>query len=326
MRPLKRKVLTTGPADDSAAPYRDQWAWRRIGLTAAWDRLRAMRGPSSAEEPVTVAILDSGLQRDHTAFERIRAGLSRDRVIPPADGDLGDDDGHGTMLAGTIAGIVNDPRGGRGAVPPVRLLAVKFIDVCTPPTSDNAARAVRRAVAAGARVINASWDLGLNNPALRRAIEDAEDRGVLVVVAAGNNGGNNGDYPVFPASLKLPNVISVMATDANDEKPDFSNYGGTVDIAAPGVNIVSAFPYIRRSPESHDLAYRLYSGTSPAAAHVSGAAALLLTINPGWTPGEIRERLMASVDPVPALRRFCRAGGRLNLHNAVNSALAGLAG
>jgi subtilisin family serine protease len=276
------------------------------------------------QEPVIVAIVDWGIQRDHQAFGvgLVEPGVS---VIPTGNGNFGDDDGHGTMLAGTIAGIVTNVPGGARAVSPVRLLPVKFIDVRNPPISNNAAMAIRWAVDAGAKIINASWDVGLNNPDLQKEMKYAEHNKVLVVVAAGNNGGNNSDYPSFPASFPSTNMITVMASDEEDQKPGFSNYGDAVDIAAPGVNIISSSPYI--CPPAADPSpfgihpYRRYSGTSPAAALVAGAAALVASINPSWTPQEIRSCLIESSDHIAALQFFCFKGRRINLCRAVERAL-----
>src|SRR5205814_9913474 len=111
----------------------------------------------------------------------------------------------------------------------------------------------------------------------------AEMRGVLVVAAAGNQGSDNTQIPLIPADYALSNMISVMATDRSDGKPGFSNYGNNVDIAAPGVNILSTGLYFRTP------AYREYTGTSPAAAQVSAAAAMLLAIDSTWSPSQIRD-------------------------------------
>jgi len=306
--------------------YRDQWAWKKIELEKAWARIAAaMQQQPAHDEQITVAIVDCGIKTDHEAFVENRQTVSCDRVITPREGNCGDDDGHGTMLAGTIAGVINPPCGDRVPLPPVRLLGVKFIDWYTPPMSRNAGEAIRHAVDQGARIINASWEVGLNSRELEKAIRHASDKRVLVIVAAGNNGGNNDDYRTYPASMDLPNLISVMASDREDEKPYFSNYGrDTVDIAAPGVDIISTYPYLYRPaepPRSYNPAYRSYSGTSPAAAHASGAAALLLALNPDWTPQKLRTCLLESANRVTGLRPFCPEGRRLNLDRAVKLAL-----
>jgi esterase/lipase superfamily enzyme len=319
---ISRALVGSTPNDPS---YDRQWAWDKMEVVQAWESIDALRPKQSiSKEPVTVAIVDWGIQRDHEAFrpELVAPGVN---VIPKVNGNIGDDDGHGTMLAGTIAGIVTNVPGGGCAASPARLLPVRFIDTRNPPMSGNAASAIRYAVDAGAKIINASWDVGLSNPQLQDAIQYAEDNNALVVVAAGNGGSNNADYATFPACFEFTNMITVMASDAKDEKPGFSNYGDNVDIAAPGVDIISASPYIlpswvHQSPfGSH--AYRRYRGTSPAAAHVSGAAALVASINPGWTPQEIRACLMESSDNITALQSFCPQGRRLNVRRAVERAL-----
>ncbi len=252
--------------------YRDQWAWKKIELEKAWARIAAaMQQQPAHNEQITVAIVDCGIKTDHEAFVENRQTVSCDRVITPREGNCGDDDGHGTMLAGTVAGVIN-PRCGDRVPPPVRLLGVKFIDWYTPPMSRNAAEAIGHAV-----------------------------------------------------DQDLPNLISVMASDRQDEKPYFSNYGcDTVDIAAPGVDIISTYPYLYRPaepPRSYNPAYRSYSGTSPAAAHIAGAAALLLGLNSDWTPQKVRRCLLESAKRVTGLRPFCPEGRRLNLDRAVKLAL-----
>ena len=114
---------------------------------------------------------------------------------------------------------------------------------------------------------------------------------------------------VYPAGYDVPNVMSIAATDKNDNLADFSNYGtSTVDIGAPGVDILSSVP---------GNGYDSYSGTSMAAPHVSGAAALLKAFNPSLTHLEIKDILMKSVDPLPSLYGKTVTGGRLNIQNAI---------
>jgi subtilisin family serine protease len=315
MRYSRSVVVSPGTVAHGDPLYGEQWAWKKMEAEAAWARLR-----EAEQAQPTVAIVDWGIQRDHEDLNpELVSGV---RVIPPYNGDFSDDYGHGTMLAGTIGAVANNDRGGRGAVPSARLMAVKFIDVRTPPMSKYAAKAIKCAVDRGAQIINVSWDVGLNSDELRGAFEYAAERGRLLVVAAGNDGSDNRRYRAFPASFGLPNMIVVMATDKHDQKPGFSNYGENVDLAAPGVDIVTTSPYLRRPPvrrsRLYNRGYRSYSGTSAAAAHISGAAALLLSIDERWRPEEIREHLIASVDPVDDLKGICRAGGRLNLRRAAH--------
>ena len=294
--------------------FAQQWAWQRLEAELAWARF----GEASLGVPVSVAIVDWGVQRDHEDLDQTPGHIIGHRIIPPAGGSFADDNGHGTMLAGTIAAVANNALGVTGAVPVAKVLAVKFIDSRTPPTALYAAAAISYAVGQGAKIINMSWDVGTDRTVLRAAIFNNPN--VLFVAAAGNGGTDNTEYPTFPAVYAAPNLIAVMASDEADEKPGFSCYGDNVDIAAPGVRIMSTSRYLLPPPvpppRIYNPAYRFYSGTSAAAAHITGAAALLLSID-NWTPGDLREHLVASADRIHDLRRMCRAEGRLNLGRAV---------
>lgn len=283
---------------------RPQWALKAIAAEAAWARV----AEATPRPAVTVAVIDSGIQVNHQGLDPLR--ISGLRVIPPAGNNFADDMGHGTMVAGTIIGNSTDAPGVAGKVSTVRVFAAKFDDARTPPTALAALAAISEAVLIGAKIINASWHVLEDTGLLAHAILYAGSQGCLVVTAAGNFGSDNDCIPTLPASYDFDNMIVVMASDRHDEKAWFSNYGAKVDLAAPGVQILSTGLYYVTP------AYREYSGTSAAAAHVSGAAALLLAID-DWTPQEIREHLVASAEPVRMLRGICRAGGRLNLRRAV---------
>jgi subtilisin family serine protease len=268
--------------------------------------------------PVTVAIVDSGVMIDHpelsdhlwTGDGMIHgASFLGDDVIDP---DVTDRDGHGTMLAGTVLAAA----GRRG----VRLMAVKFWDARHVPRAANAARAIEFASRNGAGVIDLSFDLGLGSDDLRDAIVGACDAGALVVIAAGNDGHDNDRIPSVPscyAALRPERTITVMATNRDDEKAPTSNYGRTtVDLAAPGVWVVSTYPFVSRGPADVRRRYRAYTGTSAAAAHVAGAAALLRSADPSLTPEDVKRRLLASVDQRAGLR--CVSSGRLNIDRALS--------
>jgi subtilisin family serine protease len=288
--------------------YWDQWALHRISAEAAW----AAAGPAPS---VIVAVVDTGISTTHPDLAghlwTDAAGHHGFNVIA-LNHQVEDLDGHGTMVAGTVGAISNNGLGIAGAEWPIRLMAIKFHDERTPPSAWLAAFGIAWAVAQGARVITAAWDLGFPLRFLRDVIAFVGHPliGTVFVAGAGNDGLDNDVLPTYPASHNLQNVISVMASDEYDDKPGFSNYGATtVHLAAPGVRILSTHSYLA-TPQ-----WRMYSGTSPACAFVANAAALVKALHPGWTPAQIRARLIATVDPSPYLR--CVARGRLNLAQAI---------
>jgi subtilisin family serine protease len=152
-------------------------------------------------------------------------------------------------------------------------------------------------------VINASWGSTQYSRALEDAIRAAGDQGILFVAAAGNNGTDNDKRAHYPSNYDLPNVISVAALDRKDTMASFSNFGvKTVHIAAPGREILSTWL---------GNTYREASGTSMAAPHVSGVAALILSSEPNLSVAKLRERLLESVDELSPLNGKIASGGRL---------------
>ena len=226
------------------------------------------------------------------------------------DGDPMDDQGHGTHVAGTIGAVGNNNRGVVGVNQNVSLMHLKFLDSQGNGSTINAIRSVDYATRMGADVINASFGGGGYSQAMFGALSRANNAGVLFVAAAGNEGNNNDFRPSFPANYDLPNVISVAATDHRDRLAGFSNFGrNSVDIGAPGVNILSTLPGNR---------YDSFSGTSMAAPHVAGAAALLLAENSNQTPNQVKNLLMRTADPVTSLQGRTVTGGRLNVNRALS--------
>jgi subtilisin family serine protease len=266
---------------------------------------------------VVVAIVDSGIMVDHPDLKDHLWTMKGSNVHGARcmggvqDDDLTDQDGHGTMLAGSILTTANAVRG-------LELMAVKFFDVITQPVAANAAQAICFAVDNGAKIINLSFDLGIGSYKLEQAIQEACTRGALVVIAAGNTGSDNDQYPLVPAryarECKPGSVIVVMATNEYDEKPTLSNFGSTtVDLAAPGVRIETTRTF--RSTGGPVKKFGRYTGTSAAAAQVTGAAALLKSQNPKREAKDLKACLMQTVDVLPGLK--CVSGGRLNLGRAL---------
>lgn len=217
------------------------------------------------------------------------------------DSDPYDDNEHGTHVAGIIGARGNNEKGIAGVCWDVSLMAIKAFDDQGNGTVEAAIAGIAYAVANGARIINASWGLDEKSRALEDAVQKASDAGVLFVAAAGNN---RSDAPSYPASFD--SVLSVGATDRNDARAIFSNYGPTVDIAAPGDGIYSTLP---------ENSYGYLSGTSMAAPHVSGTAALVLSRFPNYSRQELFDILINSVDRVVFDQPM--GNGRLDASRAV---------
>jgi subtilisin family serine protease len=168
------------------------------------------------------------------------------------------------------------------------------------------------------RVINASWGGGSDSQALRQAISEANDAGILFVCAAGNgvqgSGINVDDVPSFPASYSLdsPNAISVAAIDQNGSLAQFSNYGhASVSLGAPGVSIFSTYPGTGFG------AYTAYDGTSMSTPYVSGIAVLLWSNEPSLTPAQVKQRIIDTSQPLPHLVSRLVRSGRASAYDAL---------
>lgn len=221
------------------------------------------------------------------------------------DGDPRDDNGHGTHTAGTIAAVGDNGAGVTGVVWRARLVILKFLNASGSGPTSGAIEALGYCVRNGIRLSNNSWNGGFYSRALEDAIAAAGDAGHLFVAAAGNARTDNDAAPSYPAALPQDNIITVAATDNADQLAGFSNYGlTTVDLAAPGVDILSTVP---------NNGYHLLSGTSMAAPHVTGAAAFLMGRFPQMAIADVKSRLLFFADPKPGLIGRCVTGGRLNL-------------
>ena len=226
------------------------------------------------------------------------------------DGDPFDDNGHGTHVSGTIGAVGNNGIGVTGVSWEVQLMGLKFLNESGSGYTSDAVRAVDYAREMGAQVINASFGGGGYSTAMHDAIEAFGDAGGIFVAAAGNAGNDNDSDPSYPANYDLPNIISVAASDDDDELASWSNYGtASVDIAAPGVSILSTLP---------EDGYGTASGTSMAAPHVAGAAALVWAAHPDWTHQEVIDALLDYADPILL---DVVANGRLNVNEAIQASL-----
>jgi thermitase len=229
------------------------------------------------------------------------------------DNDVQDDNGHGTHVSAIIAAQANNNYGIAGVAPGVQIMPLKFLDENGNGTTSNAVSAIYYAVEHGARVINASWGGEDYYGPLADAIAFANSHNVVFVTAAGNDGTDNDTTTSYPASYVEPNELSVAAVDQNGNLASFSNYGiGTVNLAAPGVNIISEVP---TSIDPSGL--ETLSGTSMSTAYVTGVAALVASVDPSFTAVQIVQRIDSTVKILPSLEGKTISGGMVDAYNAI---------
>jgi subtilisin family serine protease len=268
-----------------------------VGAPEAWQR-------TTGSAAVTVAVVDSGVDAAHPD---LAPNLVPGRDFVEDDATPQDGDGHGTHVAGTIGARGGDGAGVAGVSWSSRLLPLRVLDARGSGTVSAAIRAYAWAALARARVVNLSF----GGPTPSRAERDALAAlpGVLFVAAAGNDGADVDRAGSYPCGYDLEHVLCVAASDPRDGLAPFSDRGAIgVDLAAPGVSVVSTLPGAR---------FGLLSGTSMAAPHVSGAAALLLAADPSLTPAGLRGALLAGVTRRPALAGRVASGGRLDVAGAL---------
>jgi subtilisin family serine protease len=240
-----------------------------------------------------------------------------------------DDNGHGTHCSGTIGAEGDNGIGVVGVNWNARIMALKFLSTGGSGYVDGAIACLeyvtmmKEQYGQNVRLTSNSWGGYFFSQALYDAIEMTGDADILFVAAAGNSAANNDGGGLKPASYDLPNIISVAATDHNDDLAYFSNWGRTsVDVAAPGLNIFSTLPpYAHLSGTCHDDdgdGYGNCSGTSMATPHVSGLAAFILAQYPELSWAEVKFNILSTVDPLPSLDGLVLTGGRINANNAVN--------
>ena len=327
----KVKALGTHPNDTYWA---ELWGMLAIDAPTAWDT-------TIGNSDNVIAVIDTGVDYTHPDLtaniwtnpgEIAGNGIDDDGngYVDDVHGydflnydsnPIDDDHYHGTHVAGTIGAIGDNSIGVVGVNWNCKIMALKFLGPDGGYT-DDAILALEYAVNNGAKLSNNSWGGGGFSQSLYDAIANAGSSGHIFIAAAGNGGddglGDDNDLiPHYPSSYELDNIISVASTDSSNNLSGFSNYGLiSVDLAAPGSNILSSVPlrYVAQYDGYHPL-----SGTSMATPHVTGAIALLLAKNSLLTTGELKSAIFDSVTQLEALNGKVSTGGLLNVSEAINS-------
>lgn len=284
-----------------------------IDAPEGWSTAGALIGFSAADSGVKVGVVDTGITANHEDLAGkvvdcagvrsfgIVLGLFANPTI-----DLGkcvDDNGHGTHVAGTTAARANNGKGIVGVAFNSRLAICKGLDSSGAGPVAGIANCVTYLSQVGAKVISMSFGAPAASSALANAVANASAN-ALLVAAAGNDGSATLSYPAA-----YPQVVSVAATDRNDARAPFSTFNGDVEIAAPGVDILSTWL---------DGGYRPLSGTSMATPHVAGVAAVIAGQPGSGGPAQWRAKLDAAVDHLGSAGRNPQFGfGRVNLAKAV---------
>lgn len=259
----------------------------------------------------TDEIAGNGIDDDGNGYVDDRRGWD----FANNDNDPMDDHFHGTHVAGTIGAVGNNAAGVAGVIWNAKLMPLKFLGVNGGTTSD-AIEAIDYATANGCRLTNNSWGGGGMSQSLSNAIQRAQDAGVLFVAAAGNSAQDIDANPSYPAAYPQSIVLSVASSTHGDVLSGFSNYGvRNVDVVAPGSGILSTFPTTVTSPMgAYGLPanYATISGTSMAAPHVAGLAALLWAHQPGMSAETVKMRIMTRGDLLPATSTRVMSGRRIN--------------
>lgn len=331
--------------------FGEQWNMLQISMAQAWDTYTG----SNAADSKIIAVLDTGIDYNHPDLvanlwtnpgeipnngidDDVNGiiddyyGVNYNSNLPVSGNPMDDDtaDSHGTHVAGIIGAAGNNGIGVSGVNWSARIMAVKFLHG---PEGfgelADALKGIEYAVAMGAKIINCSFEvsedpsLTTGIQSLRDAVQLAETGGALVISAAGNSHANLDIDNVYPASIRLPNNITVTATSSNDQFPFYADYGKTViHLAAPGGDLTSSPTGVLSTVSLTDfnsaiLFYRTTAGTSMAAPHVSGLAALIWNLNPGLSRYQVKARILNSVDKIDSLTGLTITGGRLNAARAL---------
>lgn len=296
------------PNDDY---WEDQWSLQKIQADFAWNT-------TLGTQSILVAVVDSGIDYNHPdladnyACDEMGNPIGYDWIND--DAYPMDDAGHGTHCAGIIAGMTNNSEGVAGLAQ-VQIMAEKVINQYGYGSLDDVANGIINATDYGANIISLSLGYFTYSETLHNAVKYAYDHDVLLVAAAGNEAISCTSFPAY-----YQEVVAVTATDQNDTPTHFTNFGTWVELSAPGVNILSTIS------ETHlpewEYPYDYVSGTSMAAPHVAGIAALIWSQFPNITRDQVRIHLRNTADDVDSNGFDTYYGyGRVNAKKAVEQSL-----
>ncbi|NDJ21187.1 S8 family serine peptidase [Nostoc sp. B(2019)] len=302
------------PQEDEANPslvgpndqyYSKQWNLHKIGVEGAWSQTKG--------SGITVAVIDTGITRVRDLYET-KFVKGYDFVNDKEEAK--DDNGHGTHVAGTIAQATNNKYGVAGIAYEANLMPLKVLSSYGGGTVADIAEAIKFAADKGADVINMSLGGGGESQLMKQAIEYAHRKGVAIVAAAGNENTNGASYPA-----RYPHVIGVSAFGPDGEKAPYSNFGGGVDISAPGGSEAGKILQETINEEGEGV-FLGFQGTSMASPHVAGVTALIKAAGIK-EPDEILKVLKQSARVIQDDGLNYYGAGQLNAEAAVKLAFSG---
>jgi subtilisin family serine protease len=286
---------------------------------------------SQGHVPV-VAVIDTGLDTTHSIITGTNAlwvnpgEIANNGIDDDGNGytddvngwnfvanskNMFDDDGHGTHVAGIVLGVGTNIYASPLQPSLIKIMPLKFLDGSGVGKTSDAIKAIYYAVNQGAQVLNNSWGGPSYSAALHEAISYSYSQGVVFVAAAGNNGSNNDNVSMYPASYDVPNVISVAATHDSDAMASFSNFGKTtVHLASPGVYIYSTYPGNQ---------FGVSSGTSMAAPFVAGLAGLMVVEKPSMLGYQVKQLILGNTEVKSGLATKVVTQGRMNVYDTIQA-------
>lgn len=295
----------------NAAALRQQWAIAKVQAEKAWQR-----AGNRGNKNVIVAVIDTGADYNHESLapNMIPGYNFKDNNADPMDKTSFQNPGHGTHCSGIVGATGLIDNGTVGMAPGVSIMPLRFLDEKGSGDLNDGIKAIDYAISKGVQVISASWGATVPRATaqpLLEAIKRADDKGIIFVAAAANDGKNNDSTEVYPANNGYPNSITVAASGASDAKPSWSNYGtATVHLASPGEGITSTLPKNK---------YGDLSGTSMATPLVSGLVAFLKSQDSSLTGSQIRAILQTTGAKV-SIQTACNC--RVDAFNAVDAVLS----